>query len=500
MKIFSSSQIRKADQFTIENEPISSVKLMERAAKNFVDWFVRYFPKKGRVHVFCGTGNNGGDGMAVSRLLMALGWDIIPYLINPNARMSNDFKMNHLTLKERYKVVKISSKDDLNIDFSSGDKIIDAIFGSGLTRKITGLHSHVIQTINQSGCEVVAIDIPSGLYADKPSTSKHIVHADQTISFQLPKLSFFMPENGNYVRQFHTIEIGLHPEFLEKEPTDFYYLEKELIKGFFKERPRHSFKNQFGHALLISGSYGKMGACTLAAKSCLRMGAGLLTVHVPKSGYEIMQVAVPEAMVSVDPSSRFIQNIPDVSSFDAVGIGPGLDTNIYTADAIDQLFHNYRKPIVIDADAINLIAQHKDLEKNIPENSILTPHPGEFRRLVGDWGSDFERLSFQQEWSKTNKVIIVLKGSYTSISIPDGRVFFNSTGNPGMATAGSGDVLTGMVTSLLAQGIPPADAALSAVFIHGLAGDLAKEKLSESSLLAGDIIKFISEAIKHVVQ
>ncbi len=500
MKILSSPQIRKADQFTIENEPIPSIKLMERAAKGFTDWFVRYYPKKGRVHVFCGTGNNGGDGMAISRFLMAAGWKVIPYIINPDARMSVDFKMNYLTLREMHEVKKIATKDDLEIDFNNNDKIIDAIFGSGLTRKVSGVYGHVIQAINQSGCEIISVDIPSGLYADKPSTSKHIVHSDHTASFQLPKLAFLMPENGVYVKNFHTVNIGLHPEFLEKESTEFYYIQKNLIKNLFSERPRHSFKNQFGHALLISGSYGKMGACTLAAKSCLRMGAGLLTVHVPKCGYEIVQVAIPEAMVSVDSEMRFIQNIPDTSKYNAIGIGPGIDTNVYTADAIDQLFNSYKKPIVVDADAINLIAQHSDLQKKIPENSILTPHPGEFKRLVGNWENDFERLSTQQNWSKEHGVIIVLKGAYTSISLPNGKVFFNSTGNPGMATAGAGDVLTGMVTSLLAQGFSSEDAAMSAVFLHGLAGDLAREKLGESSLVAGDIIDHISEAIKHIAQ
>ena len=500
MKILSSPQIRKADQFTIENEPIPSIKLMERAAKGFTDWFVRYYPKKGCVHVFCGTGNNGGDGMAICRLLIASGWKVVPYIINPDARMSVDFKMNYLTLREMHEVKKIATKDDLEIDFKKEDKIIDAIFGSGLTRKISGIYGYVIQAINQSDCEIISVDIPSGLYADKPSTSKQIVQADHTVSFQLPKLAFLMPENGSYVKNFHTVNIGLHEDFLEKESTDYYYIQKSSIKNHFNERPRHSFKNQFGHALLISGSYGKMGACTLAARSCLRTGAGLLTVHVPKCGYEIVQVAIPEAMVSVDSEMRFIQNIPDVSSYSAIGIGPGIDTNIYTADAIDQLFNSYKKPIVIDADAINLIAQHKDLQNKIPENSILTPHPGEFKRLVGNWENDFDRLSIQQEWSKKHSVIIILKGSYTSVSLPIGKVFFNSTGNPGMATAGSGDVLTGMVTSLLAQGFSPENAAMSAVFLHGLAGDLAKEKLGESSLVGGDIIDHISDALKHMTQ
>ncbi len=500
MKILSSSQIRKADQFTIENEPISSIKLMERAAKNFSDWFNRYYPSKGRVHIFCGTGNNGGDGMAISRMLAAEGWEVITYIINPEARMSNDFKMNYLSLKEMYNVIKISSKDGLDIEFKTGDKIIDALFGSGLTRKITGVYGHTIQAINQSGCEVISVDIPSGLYADKSSTSKHIVQSDHTVSFQLPKLAFFMPENGEYIKEFHTVNIGLHQEFLDKEQTDNYYLEKNFIKSLFKKRSRHSYKNQFGHSLIISGSYGKMGACTLAAKACLRMGSGLLTVHVPKSGYEIMQVAIPEAMVSVDSATRFIQDVPDLSNFNAIGIGPGLGTNIYTADTIAQLFKSYHNPIVIDADAINLISQHEDLKNSIPENSILTPHPGEFKRLAGDWVNDFDRLAKQQEWSKSHKVIIVLKGSYTSVSLPDGRVFFNSTGNPGMATAGSGDVLTGMITSLLAQGFSSENAALSAVFIHGLAGDIAMEKLSETSLIAGDIIDHISEAVNHIIQ
>jgi len=500
MKIFSSKQVRRADKFTIENEPIESIKLMERAARNFTEWFLRYFPSKGCVHVFCGTGNNGGDGLAVSRLLISSGWKVKTYVVNPDARQSNDFKMNYLVLKEVFDINHIKSKDDLDFEIVKNDKVIDALFGSGLSRKITGLYGQVIQFINDSDAEIISVDIPSGLYADKTSTSKNIVTADHTVSFQMPKLAFFMPENGKYIKNFNVVDIGLHKDFLNKEPTKYFLIDKGYVKGFFTEREKYSFKNQFGHALIISGSYGKMGACILASKSCLRMGIGLVTTHVPKCGYEIMQISVPEAMVSIDSSMKFIQALPDTEKYNSVGIGPGIDTQLFTADVIDLLFKNHKKPVVVDADAINLIAQHNDLIEKIPENSILTPHPGEFKRLVGKWKNDFERLSVQQKWSKKHKVIIVLKGAHTSVSLPDGRVYFNSTGNPGMATGGSGDVLTGMITSLLGQGMSPENSAIAGVFIHGLAGDLAKEKMNELSMTAGDIINNIPEAINHILQ
>ncbi len=500
MKIFSSKQIRKADQFTIENEPIESIRLMERASLAFAEWFCRYYPKKGRVFIFCGTGNNGGDGMAVSRILLSRGWNVHVYIVNPDSKQSKDFTMNYLALKEVYEINSIKSKEDIEIEFKESDKIIDAIFGSGLSRKITGLYGQVIQMINHSDAEIISIDIPSGLYSDKSSTSKNIVHADQTISFQFPKLAFLLPENGKYVKKFNVVSIGLHEGFIEKEQTKYFLTDKKRFKDLFKNRDKYSYKNQYGHALIISGSYGKMGAAMLSSKACLRSGIGLLTTHVPQCGYEIMQSTLPEAMISIDASTRFIENLPEMDKYNAVGIGPGIDTQVYTADVIDALFTNFQHPIVIDADGINLIARHSDLIEKIPENSILTPHPGEFKRLVGDWKDDFDRLALQEKWSKEHKVIIVLKGAHSSISLPDGRVFFNSTGNPGMATAGSGDVLTGIITSFLGQGFTPEDAAIAGVFIHGIAGDIAKEKLNETSMIAGDIIDNIPDAINHLIQ
>lgn len=498
MKIFSAEQIRKADQYTIENEPIRSLELMDRAASRFTSWFVNHFDISRQVHIFCGTGNNGGDGMVVSQLLHKQKWNVHTYYLNPKARQSEDFKVNYLSVNEYHEVIAIEKTPDIIYPINKNDIVIDAIFGSGLSRPAEGIYGEVIQFINSSGAEIISVDIPSGLFADKHSSGENIIKADHVISFQLPKLAFFLPENGDYVKQFHIVDIGLHPDILKSEKTNFFTTEGSDIKDWLPERNKHAYKNKFGHGLIIAGSYGKMGAAILSSKACLRSGVGLLTVHVPQCGYEIMQTSVPEAMISVDSSPRLIHSIPELSKFNVVGIGPGIDTDIYTAEALGNLFKAFNAPIVIDADALNLIAEHTDLQDLIPENSILTPHPGEFKRLAGAWSDEFERLEMQRAWSKKHKVIIVLKGAYTSVSLPNGDVYFNTTGNPGMATAGSGDVLTGVITALLAQGLQPEHAAKAGVFLHGLAGDIASKYFGTTSMIAGDIIEGIPEAINRV--
>lgn len=499
MKILSAAQIRKADQYTIRHEPVESIQLMERASAKFVEWFIRQYPKKGKAIVFCGTGNNGGDGLAISRMLLLHEWKVDIYAVKPSSKQSTDFKINYLKLNQVHEIFAIETKHDLDFELAGDEIIIDAIFGSGLSRKITGIPAQVIKKINSAGAEVVSVDIPSGLFADKHTTpGAAVVQADQVISFQLPKLAFFLPENSRYVKGFHVVDIGLHRDFLQLEKTKYFTIEKDELTGLFEKRGKHAYKNQFGHALVMAGSHGKMGAAILASKACLRSGAGLLTAHVPACGYAIMQTALPEAMVSADASERFIHTLPDLAPYTAIGVGPGLNQDPFTAEALEMLLQNFGGPLVIDADAINIIAGHPELKNKIPRRSVLTPHPGEFKRLAGDWENDFERLEKQRKWSLDHQVVVVLKGAYTSVSLPDGTTYFNTTGNPGMATAGSGDVLTGIITGLLAQGISPEKAALAGVYVHGMAGDLCAAQTHEISMLAGDIISFLPEAYSHL--
>jgi len=340
--------------------------------------------------------------------------------------------------------------------------------------------------------------VPSGLFIDSISPKGSIIQADHVLSFQLPKLAFLLPENSGYVKSWSIADVGLDMNFINSQPTDYEYIDLAMVKNIVKPRVKFAHKTDFGRIMIISGSHGKMGACILCTSACIRSGGGLVTAHIPCCGYQIMQSSVPEVMTSTDYNEKYLTGIPNLEPFDVVGIGPGIDHHIDTYEVIAQLLEKFRKPIVIDADAINIIADEQSFMKQLPEGSILTPHPGEFKRIVGFWNDDFERLEQQIAISKEFKVYIVLKGAHTSISTPEGKVYFNSTGNPGMATGGSGDVLTGIITALLGQKYSPEQASILGVYLHGLAGDIASEFLGQESLIAGDIIDYLPQAFLEI--
>jgi NAD(P)H-hydrate epimerase len=467
---------------------------MERASQSFVKWYVQQFDQSRAVWVICGTGNNGGDGLAISRLLIKRGYQVRVYTIKGATKGTEDFRINRERLSAQVEIRNIEKIEAFDFMPASGDVVIDAIFGSGLTREIEGVYAEVILQINRCGMTIVSVDIPSGLFCDEHSVGEAIVRADHVVTFQLPKLAFFMPENQAYVGQWSVVDIGLSREFLQRESTDYHILKKSGVRRMLKKREKFAHKGSFGKVLLISGSYGKMGAAVLCARACQRTGAGLVTVHAPSLGYSILQTAVPEAMVSVDFSQRFISGIPDTDAFDVIGIGPGIDTHNETCRALEQLLTSSRKPLVLDADALNILSSFPDLLEKLPAGSILTPHPGEFIRLAGRSIHDFDRLQKLKAFAGNYRVYVVLKGYNTAIATPEGKVYFNSTGNPGMATGGSGDVLTGMIAGLLAQGYASESAAILGVFLHGLAGDVGVEVLGEASLIASDIIEYIPGA------
>ncbi len=498
MKIFNIGQIRDWDAYTIENEPIASVELMNRASKTFADWFISTYPDPKRlITVFAGTGNNGGDGLAVARLLHWQMREVKVVICDFSGKRSPDFQ-EQLRVIEIIKDIEIITLNDPN-DFLNdlNDAIvIDALFGSGLTRPLEGKWAQVIDFLNHplSHHEIVSIDLPSGLFADRHTPGDAIVMADRTFSFETPKLAFFFPENAAYVGEWSFGSIGLHRSFYEKTETPFHFLVKEDAAKLVKPRKKFSHKGTYGHALLVAGSYGKMGASVLAAKACLRAGAGLLTVHAPRCGNLVLQTAVPEAMFSADRRAKFWTEAPDLEHYSAIGVGCGIGQMPETAAALFDLLQKTESPLVFDADALNLLAQNPDWWRFVPRYSILTPHPKEFERLFGKSENDFERNDLQRYKAQEHGVFIILKGAHTGIACPDGMCYFNSTGNPGMATGGSGDVLTGILTGLLAQGYSPRDAALLGVFLHGLAGDLAAKELGQVALTAGDLTDFLGKA------
>ena len=497
IKIFRTDQVREIDSYTIQNEPISSINLMERAALAVYSWINEHYSKSVPVKVFAGTGNNGGDGLAVARMLAEDGFSVTTYLIKFSDKTSEDHKVNLSRLQNQNKVVieEISNENEFPV-ISKSALVVDAIFGSGLTRSLSGPYASIVKHLNMSGAGIISIDIPSGLMGESNTENKDdsIIRANFTLSFQFPKLSFLFYENETFTGNWEVLPIGLHPAIIQKTETPYYFVTKNYIQTNRARRKKFSHKGSFGHALLISGCYGKMGAAVLASRACLSSGVGLLTTHVPRMGNDIMQISVPEAMISLDQSDILFSQPPDLSEFSSVGIGPALGCRNNSQHGLHQLIQNAKRPLVLDADAINILAQNQDWLSELPENSILTPHPKEFERLTQKAGSGYERHLLQIEFAVKHKVIVVLKGAFTSITCPDGRCYFNSTGNPGMATAGSGDVLTGIILSLLSQGYEPQLAAIIGVYIHGAAGDIAMEILGEEALIASDIIDNLGNA------
>jgi len=497
MKIFKSDQQREIDRFTIENEPIASINLMERAAIQCSNWLFKKYDRNRTFKIFTGSGNNGGDGLAIARLLKAKDFKVEVFLVKGGNKLSPDAAQNleWLTLNSTVPIIEINSSDQFPQIYKD-DIIIDALFGSGLTRQPDGIFAETIEYLNHCPGAKIAIDIPSGLSGENNTNESIGFNAHHTLTFQFPFLSFFFAENSNFVGQWHLLDIGLHPNIIHQLQTDWYLTGLENI--VIKKRPEFGNKGTFGHSLIFAGSTGMAGAAVLTSKACLRSGCGLVTVHVPYSLSNIIHSSFPEALVSNDEEKSFITSIPDISKFSAIGIGPGIGKDKKTQSLLIELIKKSEKPLVIDADALNIFALNKEWIKNIPKNSILTPHPGEFDRLFGASENNFERLIKQQYMSKELGVVIILKGRYTCISFPDGSCHFNPTGNAGMATAGAGDVLTGIIVSLLSQGYEPQRAALTGVFLHGMAGDLAVEDLGQEALIASNIIQYIAKAFLKI--
>jgi len=500
MEILNAVQIREWDQFTIQYEPISSVNLMERAATKCVFWLEKNGYNNKPFNIFCGKGNNGGDGLAIARLLAKQNIKVSVFILDIGHKGTDDFQINLERLQQypEVKIFFIQKEEDFHQP-SNDEIIIDALLGSGINRAVDGIAKSLIEFINLSGCKIISIDIPSGLFVDRSSKGNITILATHTLSFQCFKPAFLVSENASAIGEVHILDISLHKDFEALLNDTSIITELDIIKKIYKPRNRFAHKGNFGHAFLIAGSYGKMGAAVLASKACTHSGAGLVSCHIPKCGYEIIQSAVPEAMVSADDNFLMISNVmDDLNKYTAIGIGPGIGTENETMQCLKKILSSYKKPLVIDADALNIIASNIELMNLIPEQSILTPHPKEFERLFGFLENDFDRINKAGVMAKKLNCVIVLKGHHTCINTPEGKQYYNQTGNSGMAKGGSGDVLTGLLTGLLAQGYTPTNAAIFGVFLHGLAGDIAEKKYSPEAMTASDIISTLSEAFFSV--
>jgi len=497
IKIFPTIQLKELDAYTIENEPVSSIDLMERASRALARAMSERWSAETPFTVFAGPGNNGGDALAVSRLLAERGCRVEVYLFNTKGTLSPDCETN----KERLAGVAGIDFHEITTQFvppvlTAEHVVVDGLFGSGLNKPLSGGFAAVVKYINTSPATVVAIDVPSGLMGEDNTYNiqANIIRADLTLSLQLPKLAFLFAENAPFVGEWQLLDIGLSEEAIEEKETDFALTEHEDVASMLKPRGKFAHKGNFGRVLLIAGSQGMAGASVLAARACLRSGVGLLTVHIPFCNNFIVQTSVPEAMTEIDINDVRFSCATDTDDYQAVGIGPGLGKAGDTEAALLEQIESCQTPMVVDADALNLLGEHRSYIGRLPKGSILTPHPKELERLVGKCQNSYERLTKARELARSTGVHILLKGAYSVIIAPSGKCWFNPTGNPGMATGGSGDVLTGVVLALLAQGYDAETAARMAAYVHGLAGDIACKKHGVMGMTAGDIVTCLPPA------
>ena len=505
MKIFSSGQIKKWDGYTIANEPVTSIDLMERAATACCKWLIGKNFGGRHFHIFCGKGNNGGDGLALARLLIEYKTKVSVYILEYGNIGTADFQVNLERLNLLTSDIHFLQSPEFFPAVPDQAVIIDAIIGIGLNKALQGLTAELAYHINRLNTEVIAIDIPTGLYSDASSKGNPIVRATQTLSFQIQKLAFMVPENESYCGEVHILDIGLHRNFEETESAFFEILEEPGIRAIYKPRKKFSNKGNFGHAALVTGSRGMMGAAILSSQACLHSGVGKLTCFIPGCGYTVLQTSVPEAMC-ITSGDNHILEVSIETEYKVVGIGPGIGRNPSNLQLLMDIFKKFRQPMLIDADALNIISKNKDLLKMIPPLSIITPHPKEFERLFGTVNNDFERLQLAIQKSAEHNIYIILKGHYSFISIPHTggpdsphlKGYFNPTGNSGMAKAGTGDVLSGMITALLAQDYTPFQSCVMGTWLHGRAGDIAAEKFTQEAMVASDMINCLPGAFKEL--
>jgi NAD(P)H-hydrate epimerase len=497
MKIFTVENIRLADLYTIQNEPVSSVQLMERASSLCAEWIFSNCKHHTKFAIFCGNGNNGGDGFAIGRMLYLKGFDIEIFINKEQLKFSDEALINYKRLKDISGISLRDFNETLRYNFDEKTVLIDALFGTGLSRKPEGIFKKVIDVLNSKNNPKISIDIPSGLFTDQINhENSTIFKADYTLTFQFWKKTFLHPETGSFAGKVIVLDINLAQEFIENTPTADFVIDDEVIINIFKVRQDFAHKGTYGKSIIVGGSYGKIGAVVLATKSALKTGSGLTFVLAPNCGYEILQTSVPEAMF-IDGGEKNIRQIKDQENT-VFGIGPGLGTEKESEKALLEFLKNYQSPLILDADALNIIYKDKSYLKLIPKKSIITPHPKEFERLFGTTENSFERLDLAKTKAKELGIYIVLKDHHTQVVTPEGTVFYNITGNSGLAKGGSGDILTGIITSLLAQKYTEEEATILGVWLHGKAADFAAEKYSTEAMQPTDVIDEIGNVFLHL--
>lgn len=509
--VMSVPETRQCEHYVIDNEPIASIDLMERAGvacSREIQQIVRNTPQK-PCYVFCGTGNNGGDGLVIARTLHRAFSDLDITVVlcqsaepHYSAEMQQNLERWSLIVNDSVHCNTLTFDADTFPDLPEGSIVIDAIFGIGLSRPAQGVHAAAIRAINQSQAFVIAVDIPSGLYADQHTPHEQaIVMADLTISVQYAKTAFLLPSVYPFCGEIRIVDIQMiAPPCLEWTKER---LTSDTVRPLYKPLNPYAHKGSFGHGLLIAGSASMPGAVLLSASAAMRGGLGKLTVHTAARAANFIPSTLPEAILSVDENEQVVSRIPWQSlqsNINAIALGPGLGTDRKTINVIKDVLDSVKAPIILDADALNMLAENKTWLAYLPKHSILTPHFKEFERLAGPVANDFERIEKAQAFAQRYDIILILKGHHTLITMPDGHQFFNTTGNAGMGTAGSGDTLTGLLLALLAQGYSPAETALLGVYLHGLAGDIYVETHAPQSLIASDLPRHFSLAFQRLTQ
>ncbi len=495
LNLLTSDQIRQADEYTIRQRPIKSIDLMEKASLAFTEAFIKNYPdNKKNICVYCGTGNNGGDGLAIARLLAKSGYRVQARVARFSGKSSDEFEGNlarlmsvGVLIDEFRKVAEITDE--------KADIIIDALIGSGLNKALEGEWLTLVEWLNSLGKPVVSVDIPTGFKSEGPVSQHDVtIKSDLTISFQRPKINFLLPESALCIKRFEVVDIGLDEEFIESIDSPYRLLTDKDVSVRLKHRNPFSHKGTYGHALIIAGALQTMGAALLCSEACLNSGAGLTTACIPEEGLNALNIRTPEVMAAL----RYANVLPadlDWDKYKSIAIGPGLGTSVESKEILAATLSNFKHPIVIDADAINLISLNPELIFYVPKSSVFTPHIKEFDRLFDAHTTWWDRLQTGMSKSVEYQCVIVLKNRYTIIFTPDGKCTFNPTGTPAMASGGMGDVLTGMIASFMAQGCKPEDAAILAVYLHGKAGEELVAKAGVAIVTASKLVGHIPEVL-----
>lgn len=502
MKIFTNDAIRRIFERSIELEGIQMLDMMERAASAVTYEIIKRWRSTKRIVVFAGPGDNGGDALAVSRMLFEQGYSPEVYLLNvKSSHLSNCCSVNRDRLYELEGIRYTEVTETFNLpELGENDVVIDGLFGSGLRTPLKGGYTSLVQYINDSGAYIVAIDMPSGLFGEQNATvdRRNIIKANLTLAYQFKRLAFLFSENAQFIGECRVLDLELNPGAIAEASSDYYLVEQDEVRLMLRPRNQFTNKYDYGSILLVAGSYGMMGSAILASRGALRAGAGVVTVHAPGEGYLPLQCAVPEVIFQPDSHSLVTSNIEMNHRFSVVAIGPGITTSDETVDALDSYLKKHHYPCLLDADALNCIGKRSNLLRCIPKGSVITPHALEFDRLFGAHTTDEERFYKALHTARLYDIIIVLKGHHTMTICPNGKVYINSSGNAGMATAGSGDVLTGVIASFIAQGYSADKGSVLGVFVHGMSGDIAAQEHGENGVMAGDIVENLGRAIKQI--